>query len=62
MIPEPQIQDRYDLFFGEVVAAWADKQAFKNGHWSFEDGGSRSIHYVSGGNFFETGEAFEIER
>ncbi|HEX8955517.1 MAG TPA: flavin reductase family protein [Burkholderiaceae bacterium] len=60
VIPEPQVQQRYDLFIGEIVAAWADAQAFKNGHWVFEEGGPRSIHYVAGGNFFETGAAFEI--
>jgi flavin reductase (DIM6/NTAB) family NADH-FMN oxidoreductase RutF len=61
VIPEPHIQDRYDLFLGEVVAAWADPRAFRNGHWSFEDGQPRSIHYIAGGNFFETGEAFEVK-
>ncbi|HEX7641327.1 MAG TPA: flavin reductase family protein [Burkholderiaceae bacterium] len=60
VIPEPQVQQRYDLFIGEIVAAWADVRAFKNGHWVFEEGGPRSIHYVAGGNFFETGAAFEI--
>lgn len=62
VIPEPQVQQRYDLFIGEIVAAWADVRAFKNGHWVFEEGGPRSIHYVAGGNFFETGAAFEIQR
>lgn len=60
VIPEPHIQAQYDLFIGEVVAAWADPRAFKDGHWSFEAGRSRSIHYIAGGNFFETGEAFEV--
>lgn len=62
VIPEPHVQQRYDLFIGEIVAAWADARAFHNGHWVFEEGVPRSIHYVAGGNFFETGEAFEIER
>ena len=62
MIPEPHIQDRYDLFLGEVVAAWADVQAFRNGHWVFEEDSARSIHYIAGGNFFQTGEAFEVEK
>ncbi|WP_036167309.1 flavin reductase family protein [Massilia sp. 9096] len=61
LIPEPQIQQAYDLFLGEVVAAWADPGAFEDGHWKPEQGGQRSIHYVAGGHFFETGEAFEIE-
>ena len=61
VIKEPHIQQRYDLFIGEIVAAWADPRAFKNGHWLFEPGSARSIHYIAGGNFFETGEAFEVK-
>lgn len=59
VISEPHIQQTYDLFLAEVVAAWADERAFRNGHWVFEEGSPRSIHYIAGGNFFETGEAFE---
>jgi len=61
VIPEPHNQDRYDLFLGEVVAAWADPRAFRDGHWQFEPGTSRSLHYIAGSNFFETGEAFEVK-
>jgi flavin reductase (DIM6/NTAB) family NADH-FMN oxidoreductase RutF len=61
VIPEPHNQERYDLFIGEIVAAWADPRAFKDGHWSFEQGTPRSIHYIAGGNFFETGVSFEID-
>jgi flavin reductase (DIM6/NTAB) family NADH-FMN oxidoreductase RutF len=61
VIPEPHIEQAYDLFLGEVVAAWADPAAFEDGHWKDGQGGLRSIHYVAGGHFFETGEAFEIE-
>jgi flavin reductase (DIM6/NTAB) family NADH-FMN oxidoreductase RutF len=60
LIPEPHIQQAYDLFLGEVVAAWADPEAFEDGHWKPGQGDRRSIHYVAGGNFFQTGEAFEI--
>lgn len=62
VIAEPHIQQRYDLFIGEIVAAWADPRAFREGHWSFDADSPRSIHYVAGGNFFETGEAFEIDK
>ncbi|HJV00680.1 MAG TPA: flavin reductase family protein [Noviherbaspirillum sp.] len=62
VIAEPHIQNCYDLFLGEVVAAWADPRAFKGGHWSFEEGCPRSIHYIAGGNFFETGAAFEVDK
>lgn len=61
LIPEPHIQQAYDLFLGEVVAAWADPAAFEDGHWKPGQGGNPSIHYVAGGHFFETGAAFEID-
>lgn len=59
LIPEPHIQQTYDLFLGEVVAAWADPAVFRDGHWNVEPGGKKSIHYVAGGHFFEIGDAFE---
>lgn len=62
VIPEPHIQERYDLFLGEVVAAWADPRAFRNGHWAFEEDSPRSIHYIAGGNFFEIGETFDVDK
>lgn len=62
VIPEPHIQERYDLFLGEVVAAWADETVFRNGHWYFDENSPRSIHYIAGGNFFETGEEFEVRK
>ena len=62
VIPEPHIQESYDLFLAEVVAAWADPTAFVGGHWSFSDGNPRTIHYIAGGNFFETGEAFDMNK
>jgi len=61
VLQEPHIQQTYDLFIGEIIAAWADPRAFKDGHWQFEEGSPRSIHYVAGGNFFETGPAFEVK-
>jgi flavin reductase (DIM6/NTAB) family NADH-FMN oxidoreductase RutF len=59
LIPEPHIQNTYDLFLGEVVAAWADPAVFDGAHWRTVEGGKRSIHYVAGGHFFEIGEAFD---
>ncbi|NTV12210.1 MAG: flavin reductase family protein [Zoogloea sp.] len=59
VIPEPANQQRYDLFIAEVVAAWADPAVFSDGRWHFPDDASRSIHYLAGGAFFATGEAFE---
>lgn len=60
VIPEPHNEKRYDLFLGEVVAAWAEPRAFKDGRWVFEDEGLKTIHYIAGGNFFATGDAFEV--
>lgn len=60
VIPEPHIQQTYDLFLAEIVAAWSDPRAFRDGHWVFDGNGPRSIHYVAGGHFFETGGAFEV--
>ena len=60
VIPEPHIQQRYDLFIGEVVAAWADSAVFSDGHWHFPPGHPKSIHYIAGGTFFETGEEFTV--
>ncbi|TRZ97678.1 MAG: flavin reductase family protein [Rhodocyclaceae bacterium] len=60
VIVEPHIQQAYDLFLGEVVAAWADPTVFSNGRWHFPDEQRRSIHYLSGGSFFATGDAFEV--
>ncbi len=59
VIPEPHIQKTYDLFLGEVLAAWADPVAFSNGRWHFPDDARRSIHYISGGSFFATGDEFQ---
>lgn len=61
VIDEPHIQRTYDLFLGEVVAAWADPDMYSDGRWHFPEQGRSSIHYVSGGQFFATGEAFEVD-
>lgn len=59
LIPEPHNQQAYDLFIGEVVAAWADARVFRDGHWQFEstDPALRSIHHVAGGHYYAIGEA-----
>lgn len=61
VIPEAHNQKRYDLFIAEVVAAWADASAFNDGRWSFGNDEQRTIHYLAGGSFFATGEAFEAK-
>jgi len=61
IISEPRNHQLYDLYIAEVVAAWADVADFSNGRWHFAAGRERSIHYVAGGAFFETGEAFNVD-
>jgi flavin reductase (DIM6/NTAB) family NADH-FMN oxidoreductase RutF len=56
VIPEARMEQTYDLFVAEVVAAYADPAAFKGGRWLFSDG-RRTLHYVAGGQFFKTGAA-----
>ncbi len=59
VIPEPHNQSSYDLFIGEVTAAWADSRIFCEGHWQFEtaDPQWRTLHHVAGGHFYAIGEA-----
>lgn len=61
LISEPHNQDSYDLFIGQVVAAWADDRVFRDGHWHFEDADPawRSLHHVAGGHFYAIGEALK---
>lgn len=59
LVPEPHNQQAYDLFIGEVVAAWADTRVFRDGHWHFEtaDPALRSLHHIAGGHFYAIGDA-----
>ncbi len=61
LVPEAHNQQSYDLFIGEVIAAWADTRAFRDGRWQFEtaDPQWRSLHYIAGGHFYATGEAMD---
>lgn len=53
LISEPHNQQTYDLFIGEVMAAWADARVFKNGHWDFSQHPElRTLHHVAGGFYF----------
>ncbi len=61
IIPEPHIQNTYDLFLAEVVAAQADARVFSDGRWLFEGHDElRTIHHVAGGAFMSIGDAFKI--
>lgn len=61
LLPEPHQQQTYDLFIGEVTAAWADERVFSQGRWHFDqaDDGMRTIHHVAGGQFFVSGRAVQ---
>ena len=50
--PEPHNQQTYDLFLAEVVAAWAEEGAFKDGRWQDLPEAQRALHHLGGGNFF----------
>lgn len=63
LVPEPHNQDRYDLFIGEVTAAWADPRVFADGHWTYNaetPEALQTLHYVAGGTFLAVSDAFEI--
>lgn len=57
VVPEPHNQQTYDLFIGEVVAAWADARVFHEGRWQFDQAPDdlRTLHYVAGGQFYLAG-------
>lgn len=61
LVPEPHNQQTYDLFIGDVVAAWADSRVFRDGRWHFDEASDalRTIHHVAGGQFFVTGAAVQ---
>lgn len=62
VLPEPHNQQAYDLFIGEVVAAWADDRVFRHGHWEFDSAPDslRTLHYVAGGQFYATGASVKV--
>lgn len=60
LIPEPHLQQAYDLFLGEVTAAWADPRVFSAGRWHFDGhDGLRTLHHVAGGHYLTPGDAVE---
>lgn len=52
-IPEPHAEAKYDTFFGEVVAAWADDRVFARGRWDFREDNAalHTLHHLGGGKF-----------
>ncbi|MEN7528484.1 MULTISPECIES: flavin reductase family protein [unclassified Cupriavidus] len=62
LLPEPAIQNSYDLFLGEVVAAHADSRVFREGRWDFTGHDSlRTIHHVAGGHFIVDGDVIDAK-
>ncbi|WP_342052517.1 MULTISPECIES: flavin reductase family protein [unclassified Cupriavidus] len=60
LLPEAAIQQTYDLFLGEVIAAHADTRVFSAGRWHFEGQDElRTIHHVAGGHFIVDGAAVD---
>jgi flavin reductase (DIM6/NTAB) family NADH-FMN oxidoreductase RutF len=63
VLHEPSIEARYDLFFGEVIAAQADSRVYRDGRWDFgaADNPLRTIHHVAGGHFLVAGDAVDAQ-
>lgn len=61
LVPEPHNQHTYDLFIGEVTAAWADERVFSQGRWHFDQAPDdlRTLHHVAGGHYLVSGEAIQ---
>jgi len=56
VVPEPHMQESYDLFVGDVVAAWADDASFVDGLWRFPRDEDRTLHHLSSGTFVASGD------
>jgi flavin reductase (DIM6/NTAB) family NADH-FMN oxidoreductase RutF len=57
----PDDSQRHDMILAEVLAAYADSRVYSNNRWHFGDHPDlRTCHYVAGGTFFATGDAFEV--
>lgn len=63
LVREPHNEQAYDLFIGQVVAAWADNRVFRDGRWCFDEAPDelRTLHHVAGGHFFAIGRGVEAE-
>ena len=54
--------ERHDMFLAEVLAAWADDQAWCDGRWTFADPALRTCTMWPAGSFFVTGDSLVIEQ
>ena len=60
LLPEVHIQQGYDLFLGEVIAAQADSRVFSEGRWHFDGQDDlRTLHHVAGGHYLVIGEGVD---
>lgn len=62
VLHEEHNEKRYDLFIGEVSAAWADTRVFSFGRWHFEPAHEalRTLHHVAGGAFFSPADLMQV--
>ncbi|MBI5270499.1 MAG: flavin reductase family protein [Burkholderiales bacterium] len=60
-IAQPEQEQRFDLFLGQVTAAWADTRVFSAGRWHFDTAPEalRTVHHVAGGHFLAIGAPVE---
>ena len=63
LLPEPHLQQAYDLFLGQVVAASADDRVFRQGRWHFgpEVDALRTLHHVAGGAFYSVADLLQAK-
>lgn len=61
VVPEPHMQESYDLFVGDVVAAWADDASFIDGLWRFPRDEDRTLHHLSSGAFMTSGDVVKAK-
>jgi flavin reductase (DIM6/NTAB) family NADH-FMN oxidoreductase RutF len=60
---ERPVLERHDLWLGEVVAAWADDEVYRDREWRFTNGDPRrTIHHVARGVFLAAGERVEAKK
>ena len=57
LLPEPHNQNTYDLFIGQVEAAWADERVSSQGRWHSDTAPDelRTLHHAAGGQFIVAG-------
>lgn len=55
-LPQPEQEKNFDLFLGQVTAAWALERVFSAGRWHFDGKDEmRTLHHIAGGQFFAIG-------